>query len=524
MSAKTHYLRITETNRRWWALGAMCCALFMTMLDSTAVNIALPSIQKDLHASTTTLQWIVNAYMLALAVLLVTAGRLGDLFGRRRLFIIGVIVFAGASAAVGASPNTTWVVAWRGVQGVGAALLLPSTLSIVTDLFAPEERGKALGIWTGVSGLALATGPLVGGFLSESVSWRAIFYVNLPVAIGTLVVSLLVVRESRDETAERSIDVPGLIALTVGLTALMVALMQSIAWHLGSGREIALFVLSAIALAAFVAIERRSRVPMVDFDFFRTRTFLGSSIVLFTATFALFGLMFFLSLYMQTVHNYSPLQTGLRFLPAMGMLIFVSPLSGRLTDRVGPRPLIVIGLLGVAAALLWGSYVTIHSGYPRLLVGFLLIGGGMGLALPATSVAAMNSIAQAKASVGAGILSMSRMVGGVFGIAVLGVLMIDLTSHKLNQLMPWLPPGASYHMATNPPNKLALEIAPPELIYKSHVAFVYGLQIGMRVGAILPLLGALCAWFMIARRQSPAAAEGAIAARTVTGQFADSQS
>ncbi len=522
MSGNVRYLRITETNRRWWALGAMCTALFMTMLDSTAVNIALPSIQKSLNASTPTLQWIVNAYTLALAVLLVTAGRLGDLFGRRRLFIVGVVLFATASAAVGASPNTTWMVALRGVQGVGAALLLPSTLSIVTGLFSPEERGKALGIWTGVSGFALATGPLVGGFLSESVSWRAIFYVNLPIAAGTLLVALLAVRESRDETAERTIDIPGLIALTVGLTALMVALMQSITWHFDSDKTIGLLVVAAVALAAFVPIERRRRVPMVDFDFFRSRTFLAASIVLFAATFALFGLMFFLSLYMQNVHNYSPLQTGVRFLPAMVMVIIVSPLAGRLTDRVGPRPLIVIGMFTVAAALLWGSYVTIHSAYPRLLVGFLLIGAGTGLALPATNVAAMNSIAQARASVGAGILSMSRMVGGVFGIAVLGVLTIDLTSRKLEQLMPWLPPGASTQMATNPPSKLALEIAPPELIYKSHVAFVYGLQIGMRVGAILPLVGALCAWALIARRQSPV--EGAITVRSVAGQVADSQS
>jgi EmrB/QacA subfamily drug resistance transporter len=483
----------------------MCFALFMTMLDTTAVNIALPSIQRSLQASTLTLQWIVNAYTLTLAVLLVTAGRLGDLFGRRRMFVVGVVIFAAASAAVGASPNTTWVVVSRAVQGVGAALLIPGTLAIITDLFGPEERGKAFGIWTGVSGMALAIGPLVGGFLSESVSWRAIFYVNLPIAIGTLFVALLAVRESRDETAVRTIDVPGLIALTVGLTALMVGVMNSITWHLGSTREIVLFVLAAVSLTIFVIVELRRRDPMVDFGFFRSRTFLGASLVLFIATFALFGLMFFLTLYMQNVHNYTPLQTGVRFLPAMVMLIVVSPISGRLTDRVGPRPLIVVGMLAVAGALLWGSYVTVSSGYPKLLVGFLLIGAGMGLALPPTNVAAMNAIGEAKAGVAAGILSMSRMVGGVFGVALLGVVMLDLTSRKLDQLMPWLPPGASTQMASTPPSKLALEIAPPELIYKSHVAFVYGLQIGMRLGAILPLVGALLAWVLIARRQSFAA-------------------
>ncbi len=522
MSGNIRYLRITETNRRWWALGAMCSALCMTMLDSTAVNVALPSIQKSLHASTPTLQWVVNAYTLALAVLLVTAGRLGDLFGRRRLFVIGVVIFAVASAAVGASPNTTWMVALRGIQGIGAALLLPSTLSIVTGLFPPEERGKALGIWTGASGLALAAGPLIGGILAQSVGWRAIFYVNLPVAAGALLVALLSVRESRDETTERTIDTPGVITLTVGLTALMIALIQSIPWHFGSARVIGLLVLSVVALTAFVVIERHRRVPMVDFSFFRSRTFLGASIALFAVTFALFGLLFYLSLYMQNVRNYSPLETGVRFLPAMVMVIFVSPLSGRLTDRIGPRPPIVVGLLTVAAALVWGSYLTLHSGYPKLLVGFLLIGIGAGLAMPATSVAAMNAIDQTKASLGAGILSMSRMVGGVFGIAVLGVLTIDLTSRKLDQLMPWLPPGASTQMASNPPSKLAIEIAPPEIIYKGHEAAVYGLQIAMRAGAILPLVGAACAWVLIKRHQT--SAEEVITVRPVAEQALDGQS
>lgn len=523
MTGDMRHPEMTDANRRWWAVGAMCAALFMTMLDTTAVNIALPSIQRSLGASTLTLQWIVNAYTLALAVMLVTAGRLGDLFGRRRLFVIGVILFAAASAAVGVSPSTTWMVSARAVQGIGAALLMPATLSIVTGLFAPEERGKAIGIWTGVSGMALAIGPLIGGFLSESVSWRAIFYVNLPIAVGTLLVTLLTVRESRDEEAERTVDVPGLLALTIGLTALLLALMNSITWHLGSPREIGLFVLAALSLTGFVVIERRRRVPMVDFAFFRSRTFLGASIVLFIATFALFGLMFFLSLYMQNIHNYTPLQTGVRFLPAMVMLIVVSPVAGRLTDRVGARPLIVIGLLLVAAALLWGSYVTVSSGYGKLFIGFLLIGTGMGLALPPTSVAAMNAIQQSKAGVGAGILSMSRMVGGIFGIAVLGTLMVDLTSRKLDQLMPWLPPGASTQMATNPPSKLAQELAPAELLYNGHVAFVYGLQIGMRLGAILPLVGALLAWVLIARRQSPAE-EGVITVPPMATQVLDSQS
>ncbi len=501
MIGRSYFLRMSESNRRWWALGTMCFALFITMLDTTAVNIALPSIQRSLHVSTVTLQWVVNAYTLALGVLLITGGRLGDLFGRRRIFLIGIVIFAAASIAVGLSPGAVTMVAGRAVQGIGAALLIPATLSIVTDLFPAEERGKAFGIWAGVSGMALAVGPLAGGYLSESVSWRAIFFINLPVAIVTSCLALLAVRESRDPTSERSIDVPGLVLLTIGLTSLLVAVMNSITWHFGSMREIALLVTSAIALTAFVLVERRRRLPMVDFKYFRSPSFLGSSIVLFVATFALFGMLFFLTLYMQTVQNLSPLETGIRFLPAMVMVIIVSPLAGMLADRVGPRPLIATGMFIVACSFLWGSYVTISSGYPRLLANFLLVGTGLGLALPATSVAAMNAVEEAKAGVAAGILSMFRMVGGVFGVAILGALLIDLTSRRLDQLMPWLPPGASTQMASTTPSKLALEIAPPEIIYKGHLAFVYGLQIGMRFAAILPLVAALLAWALIGRRE-----------------------
>src|SRR5438874_10173545 len=209
---------ITDDNSRWWTLGAMCFALFMITLDNTVVNVALPSIQRDLHASLSALEWTVNAYTLTFAVLLVTGGRLGDIFGRRRMFVFGVAVFGVSSAAIGLAPNDTMLVAFRAVQGIGAAFMMPATLSIITQAFPPHQRGMAIGTWAGVSAMALAIGPVLGGFLTEQVSWRAIFFINPPIAVLALGVTLFAARETRDETVARSVDVPGIATITVGLT------------------------------------------------------------------------------------------------------------------------------------------------------------------------------------------------------------------------------------------------------------------------------------------------------------------
>src|SRR3989440_1235425 len=222
---------VTEENSRWWTLGAMCFALFMVMLDNTVVNVALPSIQRDLHATLSSLEWTVNAYTLTFAVLLVTGGRLGDIFGRRRMFLFGVVVFGVSSAAIGLTPNDTTLVAFRAVQGIGAAFMMPATLSIITQAFPPHQRGTAIGTWAGVSAMALAIGPVVGGFLTQQVSWRAIFFINPPIAIGAVAVTMFAARESRDETVGRTVDIPGIASLTGGLPALGLALVAGNSWH-----------------------------------------------------------------------------------------------------------------------------------------------------------------------------------------------------------------------------------------------------------------------------------------------------
>jgi EmrB/QacA subfamily drug resistance transporter len=504
VNARLSSLRMTEENRRWWALAAMCFALFMIMLDNTVVNVALPSIQRSLHSSTSTLEWTVNAYTLSFAVLLVTGGRLGDLFGRRLVFLAGVIIFALSSAAIGFSPNDTWLVLWRAVQGTGSALMMPATLSIITNAFPPQERGKAIGTWAGVSAMALAIGPVVGGFLVQSVSWQSIFFLNVPVAIGAIVITLFAVRESRDETVDRTVDVPGVLALTIGLSALVLALVQGNEWHWGSGREIALFAIAAAGLASFAAVELHRRTPMVDFAFFRSRTFLGANIVAFIVSFAMLAMFFFLALYMQNVLGYTPLQAGIRFLPATMMIIVVAPLAGRLADRFGPRPLMTLGLLAVAGALFWQSSITVTSGYGALLPGFVLMGVGMAFVMSPMSLAAMNAVDPAKAGVASGILSMNRMVGGTFGVAVLGALVSTLGRTEIDRLLPALPASARERLASGLGSGGLLHGVPPHVVDASQRAFVYALSYGLRLGAAVALLGALLGWVLVARRITPA--------------------
>lgn len=416
-----HHL-ITDDNRKWWTLGAMCFALFMIMLDNTVVNVALPSIQKDLGASISGLEWTINGYTLSFAVLLATGGRLGDIFGRRRMFLAGVVIFAITSATAGFAPNQTALVISRVVQGVGAALMMPATLSIITNAFPPEERGKAMGTWAGVSALALAVGPVLGGFLTEHVSWRAIFYINIPVAIGAVVATLFAVRESRDTSVGREVDFAGVAVLTGSLTALILALVEGNAWGWGSPAIILLLVGAAVGLAGFVAVENRVKAPMVQFDLLSDRNFLGAVVVALIITFAMMGVFFFLALYMQNILHYSPLEAGVRFLPSTLMIVGLAPISGRLSDRIGPRWLIVGGLLVVAASLFTFTGIAVDSGYIDLLPGFMLLGIGIALTMSPMTTAAMNAVPVQKAGIASGVLSMFRMVGGSLGIAVTGAI------------------------------------------------------------------------------------------------------
>ena len=502
----TDRLRLSEGNRRWWTLGAMSFALFMVMLDNTAVNVALPSIQQDFGASLSSLEWTVNAYTLTFAVLLVTGGRLGDIFGRRRMFLFGVVVFALASATIGLAPTDGWLVASRAVQGIGAAFMMPGTLSIITNAFPPEERGKASGTWAGVSAIALALGPVVGGWLTEAVSWRAIFFLNLPVAVGAVAVTLFAAHESRDETVDRRIDLPGIAAMTIALTALVFALVEGNAWGWGSPGILALLALSVVAFASFIAIERRAPAPIIDFDFLRSKQFAGANLVAFMISFGMLASFFFLALYMQNILGYSPLEAGVRFLPSTLVIIAAGPIAGRLADRIGPRPLIVGGLILTAISMAWQSRIEVDTGYGYLVGAFVLLGLGMGMVMSPMSMAAMNAVDRTKAGVASGTLSMFRMVGGTFGVAALGALVAAIGRRDLTQSLPQVPAAARERLVDGLGSGAGLEGAPREVVRAAESAFVDALGTGLTISAIALAVAAVAAWFLISPgRAAPAA-------------------
>ena len=499
---------ITDENRKWWTLGAMCLALFMVMLDNTVVNVALPSIQEDLGTSISGLEWIVNGYTLSFAVLLAVGGRMGDIFGRRRMFVVGVIIFTFASATAGFAPNNFALVASRVLQGAGAAFMMPGTLSIITDAFPPHERGKAIGTWAGVSALALAVGPVLGGFLTEYVSWRAIFYINLPVGVLAVLAALFIVRESRDTTVGRQVDLLGVGVLTVSLTALVLALIEGNSWGWGSPAVFGLIAVSVILMIAFVAAEQRVKAPIIEFSLFNSRNFIGSVIVAFIISFAMMGVFFFLALYMQNILGYSALEAGVRFLPTTLVIMVIAPIAGWLTDRIGPRWPIVTGMALIALSLYLFSLIEVGTTFPALLPSFILLGAGIGLTMSPMSTAAMNAVTKTKAGVASGVLSMFRMVGGTFGVAALGALFQNQARVRLDQELS----GAAglteaqradfaHQLTGGTPqiDGLSADQA-ARLTQAGHDAFVYGLSHAMVLSVVIAVIGVAVAFFLIRDR------------------------
>jgi EmrB/QacA subfamily drug resistance transporter len=508
MTEKIRSLAPTASNRRWWTLGAMCFALFMIMLDNTVVNVALPSIQRDLHTSLSALEWTINAYTLTFAVLLVTGGRLGDIFGRRRMFLFGVVTFALSSAAIGFSPNDAWLIAGRALQGVGAAFMMPATLSIISNAFPPHERGKAIGTWAGVSAIALAIGPLVGGWMVEHLSWQAIFFINVPVAVVAVVITLWAAHESRDDTAERTVDIPGVLTIGAGVGALVLALVEGNTWGWDSLGVLGLLAVSVASLVAFAITERRVKNPMLDFTYFRSRTFFGANLVAFLVTFAMFGMFLFIALYMQNVLGYSPLEAGVRFLPTTLVVMALGPVAGRLSDRIGPRPLLVGGLTTVAIALFWQSFIQVDTSYLFLLPAFVLMGVGIAFVMSPMSTAAMNAVDRTKAGAASGVLSMTRMVGGTLGVAVIGAMVSAIGRSKLSELLPQATSGQLDKLSDALGAGGGAHVAAP--VEKAmNLAYVDALGYALVVAAAMALLGAVLAWVLVSRKAT-APDEGAV--------------
>jgi EmrB/QacA subfamily drug resistance transporter len=463
---------LAEENRKWITLGAVSFGLFMIMLDNTVVNVALPTMEKDLHVTLASLEWVVIAYALTFASLLITGGKLADMYGRRRIFVLGLAIFTLSSLACGLAPSAGFLIGARAVQGAGAALMNPATLSIIVATFPPKERGQAIGIWAGVSALALAIGPLGGGLIVENLNWNWIFFVNVPVGIIAIIVSQFAIHESRDTSHEQSIDLPGLLTSIGFLFALSYALVEGNSHGWSSPEILGLFVAAAVLLVAFVWVEYRQRLAMLDLSLFKIGSFTGANVVAMLVSLSMFGVFFFVSLYIQNILGYSATQAGAAFLPMVTLIILVAPVAGKLSDRIGSRWLMGGGMTLVGFSLLLYERVTVNSTFWTLLPAMILGGVGMAMTMSPMTAAAMGSVPVDKAGVGSGVLNSFRQVGGSLGIALMGAI-----------VAAYLPVGAAPHS--------------PEVAQD----YVNGLHAGFAVAAAITFVAAIVAVVTVRTRQ-----------------------
>ena len=479
----------------------MCFALFMIMLDNTVVNVALPSIQHDLHPTPENLEWTVNAYVLTFASLILLGGKLGDRYGRKRFFIIGLVIFTLASAACALATTDTTLIAFRAFQGVGAAMLNPLSLSILVAAFPRQQLPQAIGIWAGVSGLGLAIGPLLGGFLTEHVDWSAVFWINVPIGIVAALVCAWAVEESRDPTA-RTLDAVGTVLITAALFSLTWGLIKT-GTHSWTSPYILFFLGSAVVLTAlFVLRESRTPDPMLPLDFFRSRVFSVSAVVVALVGFAMFGVIYFITLYFQNVQGYSPMEAGVRSLPMTMMVIFTAPIAGRLNTKTGPRPLMTIGMLMMGCALLGLSRLQVDTSYWYIWPLYMVMGIGISMTMPSVASAAMGAVDHTKAGIASGVVNSSRQVGGALGIAALGSIGAFLATNAWNDKIAGLPPVAHAKAEAATPivlggqgSVIAAASGSQALGDAAFQAFMDGVQGAMLAGSVLAFCAAAAAYF-----------------------------
>lgn len=411
-------------------LLTMCFALAMAMLDNTVVNIALPTIQRELGATVSDLQWIIDGYVLALASLLLTGGILGDRYGRKRMFLGGLVIFTLASLGCGLAGSGSQLIAFRAIQGIGAALLLPGTLSILTVTFPPEERAKAIGLWAGVSGLALALGPTLGGYVVEHLGWPSVFFINVPIGIVALAVAVRTVRESVSEQT-RHLDIPGLFLGTGGLFALTYGLIEANQYGWSDPLIVGALFAAALLLAGFLVWEHVNTNSMMPLSFFRIPAFSAGNAVAFSVSLGMFSVFLFVTLYMQAIRHFTPFQTGVRFLPLTGMVIVTAPNAGRIAQRIGSRIPMTYGLILASIAMFGLMFVQPETPYWILGLLFLLMGHGLGSTMAPMTAAVMGAVGPQRAGLGSAMTNTSREIGGVLGIALLGTLLFDRLGNVL---------------------------------------------------------------------------------------------
>jgi EmrB/QacA subfamily drug resistance transporter len=410
--------------RRWWALVAMALATFMTYLDNNVTNVAIPTIQRDLHLSIAGLEWVVSSYILVFAGLLLAGGRLADVFGRRRLFFIGLSVFTAASLGAGLSGSGVELIGFRLAQGLGAALVVPTTLAIIMATFDNvRERATAIGVWTAIGALALAFGPLIGGFISQHLHWGWIFFINVPIGIATLAVAALSVDESRGAADGSRLDLPGLASSALALFALTYALIEGHDKGWTSALIVASFAVSAAAAALFLLIESRSEQPMVALALFRSRVFTGGTVTMMLWAFGVFGIYFFTSLYLQNVLGFSPTKAGLSFVPMALCMALFAGLAGPVSARLRPHRTVALGMLIMAAGLVMFARLGQGASFASLIPGFLVFGAGGGLMNVPLTNAVLHSMPPEKSGVASALLNASRELAGLLGITIIGAVL-----------------------------------------------------------------------------------------------------
>src|SRR5215472_16383671 len=434
--------RRLQMPRRWWTLVAVSLATFMTYLDNNIVNVAIPTIQRSLHLSVAGLEWVVSGYVLVFAGLMLVGGRLADLYGRRRVFLLGLSVFTLSSLAAGLASSGGMLIAFRALQGLGAALLVPTTLAIILATFDDaKERVRAIGIWTAISALALAFGPLIGGFISQNWHWGWIFFINVPVGVVTFAMAVAWMAESHGRSASRRLDIPGLASSAVALFALTYALIEGHTKGWTSAQILGSFALAAVAAVVFTLIEARTGRPMVQISLFRSRVFSGGTLVMMLWAFGVFGIYFFTSLYLQGILGFSPVRAGLAFVPMALLLAVFSAVATPVAARIGVRWTVVLGLVIMAGGLLLFARQGLHASYVGLMPGFLLFGAGSGLMNAPLTSAVLSSMPPHRSGVASALLNAAREVAGLLGITVIGAV---LRSRQGAALHHGLPPASAF--------------------------------------------------------------------------------
>jgi EmrB/QacA subfamily drug resistance transporter len=497
--------------RKWWTLVLISLATFMLLLDITVVNVALPDIQRSLGASLSSLQWVIDAYSLMLAALLLTAGSLGDRLGRRRVFSIGFGIFTFASFLCGIAGNPTLLDLARGLQGVGGAAMFATSLALIGQEFHGKDRATAFGVWGATIGGAVAIGPLVGGLITEHLGWEWIFFVNVPIGVVAIALTELRLANVAAQDPAR-IDLPGLAAFSAGLFLLIFGLIRGNPEGWSSAPIVASLAGSALLLASFVAIEARSSHPMLDLKLFRKPAFNGVSAVAFGLSAGMFSMFLYLTIYMQGVEGLSPLEAGLRFLPLTVLSFVAAPIAGALSHRIPIRVLLGVGLTGVGLGLLLMHGLGADSSLSALLPGFILAGAGIGIANPGIGQAAIAVVPVEKAGMGSGINTTFRQAGIATGIAGLGAIFQAQVNSKLAQVLPGAPHGLGEAISSGGSRAAAAAVPPgrrAEVVHAAKVAFVSGFNEILLIGAVICLVGAVLGFVLVRPRdfaQSPGAA------------------